>query len=99
MAPCDHVPVLSGPGCAWHARATLSHLYRSIGHAGAALQFYSYPGTMPLRLPQLSLTITCEGNELELFDVKQEGPSLVTAFVASEAGKVRRFASEKPADK
>jgi len=43
---------------------------------------------MPLRLPQLSIAIVCEGNELEMFDVKQEGPSLVRAFVASEAGKV-----------
>ena len=43
---------------------------------------------MPLRLPQLSFAIICEGNELETFDVKQEGPSLVTAFVASAASKV-----------
>jgi len=42
---------------------------------------------MPLRLPQLNLAIICEENELEMFDVKQEGPSLVRAFVASEAGK------------
>jgi hypothetical protein len=43
---------------------------------------------MPLRLPQLSLAIICEENELEMLDVKQEGPSLMRAFVASEAGKV-----------
>jgi hypothetical protein len=55
---------------------------------GAALQVYPYTRTMPLRLPQLSFAIICEGNELETFDVKQEGPSLVTAFVASAASKV-----------
>ena len=43
---------------------------------------------MPLRLPQLNLAIICEGNELEMFDVKQEDPSSMRAFVASEAGKV-----------
>jgi hypothetical protein len=43
---------------------------------------------MPIRLPQLDLAIICEENELEMFDVEQEGPSLVRAFVASEAGKV-----------
>jgi len=33
----------------------------------------------------------CDGNELETFNVKQEGPSLMTAFVASEAGKQFRI--------
>lgn len=50
---------------------------------------------MPLRLPQLSFAITCEGNELEMFDVKQEDPSSMTAFVASEAGKVGAFSLRK----
>jgi len=50
---------------------------------------------MPLRLPQLSVAIKCERNELEMFDVKQEGPSSVTAFVASEAGKVGAFSLRK----
>jgi len=54
---------------------------------------------MPLRLPQLSFAIKCEGNELEMFDVKQEDPSSMTAFVASEAGKVGAFSlRKKPAD-
>ena len=43
---------------------------------------------MPLCLPQLTFAIICEENELATFGVKQEGPSLVTAFVASAAGKV-----------
>ena len=30
----------------------------------------------------------CDGHELETYDVKQEGPSSIRAFVASEAGKV-----------
>jgi len=46
---------------------------------------------MPLRLSQLSLAIKCDENELETFDVKREGPSLISAFVASEAGKVGCF--------
>jgi len=49
---------------------------------------------MPLRLPQLSFAITCEGNELEMFDVKQEDPSSMTAFMASEAGKEFRVTYE-----
>ena len=55
---------------------------------GAPLKVYIYTRTMPLCLPQLNFAIICEGNELETFDVKQERPSLVTAFVASAAGKV-----------
>jgi len=43
---------------------------------------------MPLHLPQLSFAIKCDENELETFDAKQEGPSVMRAFVASEAGKV-----------
>ncbi|KAI9511501.1 hypothetical protein F5148DRAFT_327403 [Russula earlei] len=42
---------------------------------------------MPLRLPPLNFAIICGGNELETYDVKQEGPCSMTAFVASEAGK------------
>lgn len=49
---------------------------------------------MPLRLPQLFFAIMCDGNELETFNVKQEGPSLMTAFAASEAGKVGSLADE-----
>jgi hypothetical protein len=43
---------------------------------------------MPLHLPQLSFAIKCDENELETFDAKQEGPSVMTAYVASEVGKV-----------
>ncbi|KAH9990348.1 hypothetical protein BJV77DRAFT_1068992 [Russula vinacea] len=42
---------------------------------------------MPLSLLSLEFAIVCEGNELETYDVKQEGPNSTTAFVASEAGK------------
>ena len=35
--------------------------------------------------------IVCDGKELETYDVKQEGTSSLTAFVASEAGKVSTF--------
>jgi len=42
---------------------------------------------MPLHLPQLSLAIKCDDNELETFDAKHEGPSVMRGFVASEAGK------------
>jgi hypothetical protein len=43
---------------------------------------------MPLHSPYLSFAIECDENELETFDVRQDGPSSTTAFVASEAGKV-----------
>ena len=43
---------------------------------------------MPLDLPDLRFAIVCDGKELEFHDVKQEHPSSVTAFVASQAGKV-----------
>ena len=39
---------------------------------------------MPL---SLNFAIICGGNELEAYDVKQEGPNSM-AYVASEAGKV-----------
>ncbi|KAI9465924.1 hypothetical protein BJY52DRAFT_1243484 [Lactarius psammicola] len=42
---------------------------------------------MPLSLPSMNAAIVCEGKELETYDVKQEGTSSLTAFVASEAGK------------
>jgi hypothetical protein len=43
---------------------------------------------MPLSLLPLNFAITCEGNELETYDVVQEGPNSTRAYVASEAGKV-----------
>ena len=47
---------------------------------------------MPLTLPSFNFAIICDENELETYDVKQEaleeGPDSITAFVASEAGKV-----------
>ncbi|KAF8271132.1 hypothetical protein EI94DRAFT_1827890 [Lactarius quietus] len=42
---------------------------------------------MPLSLPAMNAAIVCEGRELEMYDVKQEGMSSLTAFIASEAGK------------
>jgi hypothetical protein len=44
--------------------------------------------TMPLTLQSFNFSIICDENELEMYDVKQEGPDSTTAFVASEAGKV-----------
>jgi hypothetical protein len=43
---------------------------------------------MPLSLPAMNVAIVCEGRELETFDVKQNGTTSLTAFIASEAGKV-----------
>ncbi|KAH9072856.1 hypothetical protein EDB83DRAFT_137514 [Lactarius deliciosus] len=42
---------------------------------------------MPLSLPSMNAAIVCNGKELETYDMKQEGTSSLTAFVASEAGK------------
>ena len=39
----------------------------------------------------MNVAIVCDGKELETYDVKQEGISLLTGFIASEAGKVREF--------
>ena len=47
--------------------------------------------TMPLSLPAMKAAIVCDDKELEAYDVKQEGTSSLTAFIASEAGKVRTF--------
>jgi hypothetical protein len=47
---------------------------------------------MPLILPPLNFSVVCDGREMELFDINQENPSSVRAFVASEAGKVNRSA-------
>lgn len=46
---------------------------------------------MPLSLPAVSAAIVCDGKELETYNVKQEGISSLTGFIASEAGKVRSF--------
>jgi len=43
---------------------------------------------MPLSLPSLAVALKCDENELETYDVKQEGPNSISASVASEAGKV-----------
>ncbi|KAH9177555.1 hypothetical protein EDB89DRAFT_2064530 [Lactarius sanguifluus] len=42
---------------------------------------------MPLSLPSMNAAVVCDGKELETYDVKQEGTSSLTAFIASEAGK------------
>ncbi len=46
---------------------------------------------MALNLRSINAAIVCDGKELETYDVKQEGTSSLTAFIASEAGKVRAF--------
>ena len=43
---------------------------------------------MPLSLPAMNVAIVCEGRELEMFGVKQDSTASLTAFIASEAGKV-----------
>jgi len=50
---------------------------------------------MPLHSPQLSFSIETDENELETFDVKHEGRSLITAFVTSQAGEVSPLSSSK----
>ena len=44
---------------------------------------------MPLSLLAMNAAIVCNSKELETYDVKQEDPSSLTAFIVSEAGKVR----------
>jgi hypothetical protein len=46
---------------------------------------------MPLILPPLDFSVVCDGKEMELFNINQENPSSLRAFIASEAGKVNRF--------
>ena len=43
---------------------------------------------MPLSLQSLDFAIICDGNELEMYGAKQDGPNSMQAYVASEAGKV-----------
>ncbi|KAI9441455.1 hypothetical protein H4582DRAFT_1932784 [Lactarius indigo] len=42
---------------------------------------------MPLSLSSMNAAVVCNDKELETYDVKQEGTSSLTAFIASEAGK------------
>jgi hypothetical protein len=51
---------------------------------------------MPFNLLPLNFAIICEGNELETYDVVQEGPNSTRAFVASEAGKVSVPTQDSP---
>ncbi len=44
----------------------------------------------------MNAAIVCDGKELETYDMKQEGTSSLTAFIASEAGKVRAFQERFP---
>ncbi len=44
----------------------------------------------------MNAAVVCDGKELETYDVKQEGTSSLTAFIASEAGKVRVFSPLGP---
>ena len=43
---------------------------------------------MTLNVQSFGVTVVCDGDELQTHDVKQEGQNSITAFVASEAGKV-----------
>ena len=43
---------------------------------------------MPLNLPPLNFGIFCDDHELETYNVMQDGPNSIRAYVASEAGKV-----------
>jgi hypothetical protein len=43
---------------------------------------------MHLTLQSFNFSIKCDENELETYNVKQDGPNSTTAFVASEAVKV-----------
>jgi len=47
--------------------------------------------TMPFTLQSFDFSIICGEDELEMYDVKQEGSNSTTAFVASEAGKQFRI--------
>ena len=61
----------------------------STGQSGDCKQCIAKtPETMPLNVQSFGITIVCDGDELQTYDVKQEGPNSITAFVASEAGKV-----------
>jgi len=42
---------------------------------------------MSLSLPSMNFAVVCNGNELETYDVKQEGPYSIRAWIASQAGK------------
>ena len=44
----------------------------------------------------MDTAIVCDDEELEAYDVKQDGTTSLTAFVASEAGKVRVFFLPSP---
>ena len=68
----------------------------AFGHASVLLP--CQPAYMPLSLPAISAAIVCEGKELETYDVKQDGTVSLTAFIASEAGKVRAFFLARTAD-
>ena len=59
--------------------------------ARCALPTYQSPTSHPnhaLDTAVVLFSIICDGNDLEMYNVKQEGSNLATAFVASEAGKV-----------
>ena len=43
---------------------------------------------MPLTMQSFNFAIKCDENELEMYDVKQDGPNSTTAFMASEAASV-----------
>jgi hypothetical protein len=43
---------------------------------------------MPLSLQAFEFAINCDGKELEMHGVEEEGPNSIRAFMASETGKV-----------
>ncbi|KAI9056383.1 hypothetical protein FKP32DRAFT_1607917 [Trametes sanguinea] len=46
---------------------------------------------MPLELGGVTAHISCDGKELEAYEVTKEGDKTVTCWIASEEGKVRSF--------
>ena len=46
----------------------------------------------------MNAAIVCDGEELETYDVMQDGTSSPTAFVASEVGKVRAILTDQDGD-
>ena len=45
---------------------------------------------MPLKLNGFTAHICCDDKELEAYGVQKEGGQVVSCWIASEAGKVRR---------
>lgn len=48
---------------------------------------------MSLSLLSLQATVICDGKAMDTYSVQQDGASALSAYVASEAGKVGIFSS------